>query len=200
MTPMATSQQIRSPAAVVFDLEFTAWEGSMEAHWLRPGEFQEIVQIGAVKVDDEFNSGETLDILLRPRINPVLSPYLESLTGITNEELRARGVDFADAYRAFLEFAGGLPIVAFGRDDLVLVDNLRLYGLSDAPPLPRYVNAKTWMTEQGLDMRGLHACDVAPSAGVSFSGHRHNGLDDALSVAAGIAALIARGARAPLAA
>jgi inhibitor of KinA sporulation pathway (predicted exonuclease) len=56
------------------------------------------------------------------------------------------------------------------------------------------------MTDQGLDMRGLHACDVGPSAGVPFSGHKHNGLDDALSVAAGIAALIARGARAPLAA
>ncbi len=70
-------------------------------------------------------------------------------------------MDLAEAYRAFLEFAGGLTVVAFGRDDLVFVDNLRLYGLSDAPPLPPYVNAKAWMTEQGLDMRGLHACDVA---------------------------------------
>ena len=197
---MAASQQIRSPAAVVFDLEFTAWEGSMETRWLRPGEFQEIVQIGAVKVDDLFNNGEILDILVRPRVNPVLSLYLEGLTGITNEDIRARGVDLTEAYRAFLEFAGGLTVVAFGRDDLVFADNLRLYGLSDAPPLPPYLDAKAWMTEQGLDMRGLHACDVAPSAGVPFSGHKHNGLDDALSVAAGIAALVSRGARAPLAA
>ena len=197
---MATSQQIRSPAAVVFDLEFTAWEGSMANHWLRPGEFQEIVQIGAVKVDADFNAGETFDMLVRPRLNPVLSPYIEELTGITNDELRARGVDFAEAYRDFVAFSDGLPIVAFGRDDLVLIDNLRLYGMSDAPPLPLYINATIWLAEQGLDMRGLHACDVAPSAGVSFSGHKHNGLDDALSVAAGIAALIARGARAPLAA
>jgi inhibitor of KinA sporulation pathway (predicted exonuclease) len=196
---MASSQQIRLPAAVVFDLEFTAWEGSMAACWLRPGEFQEIIQIGAVKVDEDFNSGETLEMLVRPRINPVLSPYIERLTGITNEAMRARGMDFAEAYRAFLAFAEGLPIVAFGRDDLVFIDNLRLYGMSDAPPLPPYINAKTWMAEQGIDMRGLHACDVAPSAGVSFSGHRHNGLDDALSVAAGIAALIARGVRPPLA-
>ncbi len=197
---MAAFQQILSPVAVVFDLEFTAWEGSMATRWLRPGEFQEIVQIGAVKVDAEFHAGETFDALVRPRLNPLLSSYLEKLTGITNDELNAKGIDFAAAYRDFVTFADGLPIVAFGRDDLVLIDNLRLYGMNDAPPLPPYLNATIWLEEQGLDMRGLHACDVAPSAGVPFGGHRHNGLDDALSVAAGIAVLISRGARAPLAA
>ena len=196
---MTSSQQIRSPAAVVFDLEFTAWEGSMANHWLRPGEFQEIVQIGAVKVDEDFNAGETFDMLVRPRINPVLSPYLERLTGITNEAMGARGVDFAEAYGAFLAFTEGLPIVAFGSDDRVIAGNLRLYGMSDAPPLPPYFNAKIWLEEQGIDMRGLHAGDVARAVGVPSSGHKHNGLDDALSVAAGIAALIARGVRAPLA-
>ena len=35
----------------VFDLEFTAWECSMASHWLRPGEFKEVVQIGAVRLD-----------------------------------------------------------------------------------------------------------------------------------------------------
>ncbi len=197
---MTSSPQILPSAAVVFDLEFTAWDGSMANHWLRPGEFQEIVQIGAVKVDEDFNVGETFDLLVRPRMNPVLSSYLIGLTGITNDELRARGVDFAEAYRAFVDFAGGLPIIAFGRDDLVLVDNLRLYGMTDAPSLPPYVDIRIWMNEHGIDTRGLHACDVGPSLGVPFSGHRHNGLDDALSVAAGAAALIARGARAPLSA
>jgi len=66
---------------------------------------------------------KTLDVLVRPRLNPVLTPYLESLTGITNEEVHARGVDFVQAYREFVAFAAGLPIVAFGRDDLVFLDN-----------------------------------------------------------------------------
>jgi inhibitor of KinA sporulation pathway (predicted exonuclease) len=196
---MALSPQIRSPVAVAFDLEFTAWDDSMATNWMRPGAFQEIVQIGAVKVDGNFNAGDSFNVLVRPRLNPVLSPYLERLTGITNQTLNAEGVDLTEAYRAFLAFGEGLPIVAFGRDDLVFIDNLRLYGISDAPPLPPYFNVKTWMEELGIDTRELHACDVAPSAGVSFSGHRHNGLDDAFSVAAGVAALIARGARSPLA-
>jgi hypothetical protein len=38
---------------VVFDTEFTAWRGSMERNWAGPGEFREIVQIGAVRIDAE---------------------------------------------------------------------------------------------------------------------------------------------------
>jgi len=195
---MTGFQQIRPPVAVVYDLEFTAWEGSMANHWLRPGEFQEVVQIGALKVDAEFAAGETLDVLVRPRLNPVLSSYLERLTGITNEDVRARGVDFVQAYCEFAAFAGSLPIIAFGRDDLVFANNLRLYGLTDFPPLPPYLNIIPWMAEQGIEMRGLHACDAGPAAGVPFGGHKHNAVDDALSVASGIRALMARGARSPL--
>jgi DNA polymerase III epsilon subunit-like protein len=197
---MTASPQIRAPYAVVFDLEFTAWEGSMAHRWLRPGEYTEIIQIGAVKVDAGFAPLATFDLLVRPRLNAELSPYIEKLTGIANAALRAKGVDFSEAYRAFVEFTGGVPILAFGRDDLVLLDNLRLYGLRDLPPLPSYANVIPWLAEHGIDMRGLHACDVGPKIGVPFEGHRHNALADALSVAAGIRAMIGRGAQMSLAA
>ena len=38
---------LASPTITIFDLEFTAWECSMARHWLTPGEFKEVVQIGA---------------------------------------------------------------------------------------------------------------------------------------------------------
>jgi len=194
---MPSSLSASQPFAVVFDLEFTAWDGSMASYWLRPGEFKETVQIGAVKVDCAFQAGDRFDMLVRPRLNPVLSDFLQNLTGITNEQVRARGVDFAEAYKAFVTFAGDLPILSFGRDDLVLAGNLRLYGLKDLPPLPRFLDIRQWLHEQGIDVRGMHACDVGPAAGVPFEGQTHNGLHDALSVAAGMAALIARGAPLP---
>lgn len=197
MPEMPFPPRFSRPFAVVFDLEFTAWDGSMATYWLRPGEYKEIVQIGAVKVDESFKPGEHFDVLVRPRLNPVLSGFLQELTGIGNEEVCARGVDFAEAYAAFVEFAGPLPILAFGRDDLVLFDNIRLYGLKELPPLPRFLDIRPWLEEQGIDVRGRHACDVGPAAGVAFEGRKHNGLHDALSVAAGMAALIARGAPLP---
>lgn len=186
-------------SAIVFDLEFTAWEGSLARRWLGPGEFKEVVQIGAVRLDAvTLEETESLNLLVRPRINRTISHYLENLTGITNEALAARGIDFADAYRRFLEFAEGGVIAAFGRDDLVLAKNLHLYGLSeDAPPLPPYLNIAVWLRENGIEPDGRHACHVGPLAGVAFSGREHDALDDARSVAAGIRALAGRGAQNP---
>ncbi len=185
--------------AVVFDLEFTAWQGSMEQRWLRPGEFREVVQIGALKVDARsFTSVGGFNMLAKPRLNPVLSDYFEELTGVTNAALAETGKDFVDVYRAFVAFAGGDPLFAFGRDDLVLRDNIKLYGLSGVPELSAFTNVVPWLAANGIDPRGLHACDIARAAGAAFAGRRHDALDDARSVAAGIAALVARGAPNPL--
>lgn len=182
-------------AATIFDLEFTAWEGSLKRRWLGPGEFTELVQIGAVKLDPvTFEPLGEFEILVKPRLNAVLSDYLVGLTGITNEEMAARGVDFLDAYRRFVDFVHGGRMIAFGRDDLIFEGNMRLYGIKDAPPMPAYTNVIPWLVKQGFDLYGKHACDVGPLAGVAFEGHLHNALDDARSVAAGIKALVERGA------
>ena len=105
-------------------------------------------------------------------------------------------VDFITAYGAFLDFVGGNRIWAFGRDDLILAGNLKLYAWSTLP-LPPYSNALPWFAEQGVDLKGKHACDVAQAAGVAFIGHKHDALADAHGVAAGFKALIARGAPNP---
>lgn len=185
--------------AVVFDLEFTAWEGSVLYRWLRPGEFTELVQIGALRVDAQSLQVEAeLDLLVRPRINPLLSSYFVELTGITNAELAARGMDFESAYAEFIRFCDGAPIAAFGRDDLIFDANFRLYGLRGLPPLPRYTNIVPWLIENGIDPKGRNACDVGPLCGVPFTGQKHNALADTRSVLSGIAALVARGASNPL--
>src|SRR5262245_14490628 len=183
--------------AIVFDLEFTAWEGSMESRWTREGEHTEIVQIGAVKLDAETLTitGE-FELLVRPRVNPVLSRYLIGLTGISNEMLDERAVDFITAYRSFLEFVGPAPIWAFGRDDLIFADNLKHYAW-DALGVPPYTNAIPWFASHGVDLKGKHACDVAEAAGAVFTGRKHDALADARGVAAGVRAVVERGAPNP---
>jgi inhibitor of KinA sporulation pathway (predicted exonuclease) len=181
--------------AVVFDLEFTAWEGSMAHRWLRPGEFKEVVQIGAVKVDAEtLEVIACFDTLVRPRINACLSPYLERLTGISNAEVEAQGRDFADAYRDFLVFTGGAVASAFGRDELVFEENLRLYGIAAPVGTPEFRDSRPWFRANGFDTRGVHSCDVGPRLGIPLTGHKHNALADSLSVQAGMKVLTLRGA------
>jgi inhibitor of KinA sporulation pathway (predicted exonuclease) len=187
------------PKAVIFDLEFTAWEGSVQHRWGRPGEFTELVQIGALKIDAQnLLVDAELDLLVRPRFNPILSEYFVALTGITNEELQARGIDFPAAYAKFIRFCGGAPIFAFGRDDLILEFNIRLLGLRGMPPVPRYTNVVPWLIANRIDPKGRNACDVGPLAGVPFQGQKHNALADAYSVYSGIKALVQRGAANPL--
>jgi inhibitor of KinA sporulation pathway (predicted exonuclease) len=186
----------QNPATfTVFDLEFTAWECSMAGHWLKPGEFKEVVQIGAVKLHGtRFHVLEEFEILVRPRINAQLSPYFENLTGITNERVAARGVDFEDAYARFAVFAEGGPICAFGHDEWVLEDNIRLYGLKEMATLPVFRDLRGWFAENQVDPRGLHSCDIGPRLGAPFVGRAHNALDDARSVAAGMEIMASRGA------
>jgi inhibitor of KinA sporulation pathway (predicted exonuclease) len=187
-------------SAVFYDLEFTAWEGAMEGRWLAPGQFREVVQIGAVKVDARtLATLAEFAVLAKPRLNPVLSDYFQDLTGITNAMLAERGMDFRAAYDRFRDFAGDGPILSFGRDDLVIVENLALYAIGDARPLPEHRNFAAWLREQGVATKGIHACDVARVCGASFEGREHDALDDARSLVAGLRAMIARGVRNPLA-
>jgi inhibitor of KinA sporulation pathway (predicted exonuclease) len=184
---------MRSP--VFYDLEYTAWEDSMANHWLAPGQFREVVQIGAVKTGPAaLEIIAEFEVLVRPRINTVLSPYLENLTGITNAAVAERGVDLREAYDRFVAFAGEGPIVSFGRDDIVLTRNLALYGIGDAPPLPLHRNIAPWLNANGVVTKSLHACDVAGACGSDFQGREHDALEDARSLVAGARALIARGA------
>lgn len=180
--------------ATVYDLEFTAWEGSRERRWSLSGERREIVQIGAVKIDAaSLQIVDSFDMLVRPRLNPTLSDYLVELTGISNQDVAAQGVDFIVAYRAFLEFVGHDEMWSFGRDDLVFAENLKLYGWKSALPVPTHHSVLPWFSEHGIDLTGKHACDVAEAAGAVFEGRRHNALADARGIAAGMFAGIARG-------
>ncbi|MDB5741263.1 MAG: hypothetical protein JWP16_2303 [Alphaproteobacteria bacterium] len=187
---------LASPTITIFDLEYTAWECSMARGWLTPGEFKEVVQIGAVKLDaDSFQVLDEFDCLVKPRINGVISPYLEKLTGITNDAVARSGVDFAEAYARFVAFADGGPIAAFGHDEHVLEENLRLYGITGARALPLFYDLRGWFAVQGLDPRGLQSCEIGPKLGVPFLGHAHNALNDARSLAGGMEAIAARGTK-----
>jgi inhibitor of KinA sporulation pathway (predicted exonuclease) len=180
--------RLTSPTITIFDLEFTAWECSMARHWLTPGEFKEVVQIGAVRLDaDTLTILDEFEALVRPRINPHLSPYFETLTGITSDKVARQGSDFAPAYARFLAFADGGPIAAFGHDERVLEDNLRLYGMTGAAPLPLFYDLRGWFAVQGVDPRGMHSCDIGPALGLPFAGQTHNALNDARSIAGAMA-------------
>lgn len=187
----------RPPHAIVYDLEFTAWEGSLQRNWSAPGERREVVQIGAVKLDRRSGAEiATLDLIVRPFFNPLLSDYFTALTGLTRARIDGEGMSFPDALTRFAAFADGSDVWSFGRDDLVLQENAVWHGLSPSA-VPPHGDVVPWLRRNGVDVTGRHACDVAELCGASFEGRAHDGLADARGVAAGIRALIARGSGPP---
>ena len=57
---------------ILFDFEYTAWEGSWARKWSEPWEHREIIQIAAVRVviDGAVTEQGSFDCLVRPKRNP----------------------------------------------------------------------------------------------------------------------------------
>lgn len=128
---------------VLFDLEYTAWEGSQERKWSGENEYREVIQIGAIRVmgADFREEGSFLEYV-KPVKNPLLSDFITTLTGITQHDIDAKGVAFSDALEALLAFAEDLPMYCWGRDMEVLTENCRLGALSEPDQLSRMINMR----------------------------------------------------------
>src|SRR6185436_17519590 len=101
----------------VFDTEYTSWEGAQARNWSGPGEYREIVEIGAVLIDTkDFSEIDFIDLYLRPAKNPKLSDYFIELTGITQETVDTKGMNFRDALKRFAEWSKEYQFYSWGND------------------------------------------------------------------------------------
>ena len=109
---------------VVFDLEFTSWQGALEQDWGASGQLREIVQIGALRLREDCSVVEEYEALVRPVVNPQLSAYFTELTGIDEETLDREGLPAAEALGDFLGFCRGQSVLSYGNDMVVLGENV----------------------------------------------------------------------------
>ena len=82
---------------IIFDTEYTAWEGSQQRNWSGENEYMELVQIGALKViktDTTIKVVKKFNIYVKPKKNPELSEYFINLTGITQNIIDKKAVTF----------------------------------------------------------------------------------------------------------
>lgn len=115
---------------ILLDTEFTAWPGTNAGGWAKKGEYRELIQLGAVALagPDLAETG-AFEALTRPRINTALSPYIQDLTGVTQARMAREGQDVAQGLAALARFAAGRPVLSYGHDGLVLLENLALAGI-----------------------------------------------------------------------
>lgn len=105
---------------IVFDLEFNQEEPSpTRAERIAPSCPFEIIQIGAVKLDSNWNTVNTLNRFVRPTIYTEVSSFITELTGITTEQL-LKEEPFEAVYQDLLSFIGDpeAVFVSWGKSDI----------------------------------------------------------------------------------
>lgn len=120
---------------IVLDLEWNQPMSGQETI-TRPFRFDsEIIEIGALKLNNRFEEMSEFKSFVRPVFYPSMNGHVVQLTKIRPQELE-KAPDFPAAYAAFRDWCGEYCcLCTWGPDDLpVLMDNLLMHGLDAALP------------------------------------------------------------------
>ncbi|NLL73281.1 MAG: exonuclease domain-containing protein [Clostridiales bacterium] len=179
---------------IVFDLEFNQDPESLMDLSLRPENKDklkkyptEIIQFGAVKLDENFNQLDTFSRLVKPSIYYRVNPFITELTGITTESLQEEAT-FDVVCNEFSEFSKEEEVVfcVWGMTDLKeLYRNITYYNLDEKLLPKRYINiqpsASAYLGRSKKKMLSLAYCVEA--LGIEIGEAFHNALYDALYTA-----------------
>ncbi|SHI80354.1 3'-5' exonuclease [Lutispora thermophila] len=105
---------------IVFDMEFNQDFSSLQntkEKW--PKYPFEIIQIGALKLDSDFNRIASFNRFVKPTFYEKVSSFITELTNITTEQLIEEQT-FPEVYKCFIDFMGDCDSVfcVWGMSDI----------------------------------------------------------------------------------
>ncbi|HIW74022.1 MAG TPA: exonuclease domain-containing protein [Firmicutes bacterium] len=166
---------------VILDLE---WNGAYtrKTH----GFFNEIIEIGAVKINDRLEQEDTFHAVIRPVVSRKLTTLVQDLTGIGEEELE-EGEPFSRAVSRLRRWIGDRQAVVMTwstTDLMVLLENCRYFLHSERIPfMNRYADLQAYCQARlhygTAQQMGLsRACELLeiPEEGMEL----HRALDDSI--------------------
>lgn len=125
---------------VILDLEWNSGYSKRVG-----GYFNEIMEIGAIKLDENLNILGQFSILIRPNVVYRLNPTVKELTQITAEDLK-RGATFTYAVNKFKKFVGDCVVMSWSTADLATLEtNCQFYyGDQHIPFLHHYADVQEY--------------------------------------------------------
>ena len=110
----------------------------------------EIIEIGAVKLDENLNEIDSFSILISSQLTKKLRGQFKQLTNISNEEMKA-GVSFKQAVTEYTNWANASEAIIFtwsNSDLYALLENLSLFlGINKIPFIKNYVDLQKYVQE-----------------------------------------------------
>lgn len=164
---------------IVFDLEWNNVYGRKIK-----GFINEIIEIGAVKLDENLNEISTFSSFVKPSIGKRLRGSVKKLTNITNDDVLG-GEPFTQVFSAFRKWVGTdrTLMLTWGDGDIrVLIENYKyLNGIAYIPFLTEYADLQAFVqgkigTEKGQQVGLGKAAEALGIDDEVYSHHR--ALDD----------------------
>ncbi len=177
---------------ILFDTEYTSWEGSLERDWSREGEYKEIVQIGAIVVEDLEEKSSFLEYI-KPIKNPQLSNYFTNLTGITQEDVDIKGRSFTEVLSEFFKWCNNLPMYSFGDDLLEIKGNCDLLNTPLLFDPKDSFDARAVFNAGGIDASKYYSGTIPEAFGLTPPPCAHDALNDARSILMALKAMYTTG-------
>jgi len=173
---------------VIFDLEFNQDVFSIHNSDEKISHYPfEIIQIGAIKFDLEFNTAAIFNRYVRPTFYAEVNPFITELTGITTEQLLVED-PFPEVYKAFTEFIAGTDSVfcVWGMSDMKgLIKNVEDHQLNDRLLPKMYIDLQSYASKHlNLPRKNLpglqHAVELL---NIPITYTFHNAFHDAIYTA-----------------
>jgi len=153
---------------IIYDLEATCWRGRP------PHGANEIIEIGAYKLNEYGESLESFSQFVKPYVNPRLSYFCTELTSITQEQVD-RSKHFPHIIQDFMDWINleeDYILCSWGKFDIQMIINdcnlhkLELEWLSHFTDLKqqyhriknidKYTGLKSTLKREGFEFEGVH--------------------------------------------
>lgn len=164
---------------IVFDLEATCWRDRTQKKQ------SEIIEIGAVAINEQGNIIDEFAAFSRPQLNPILSPFCTELTTITQADVE-RAQAFPEVLKSFtdwIDLSNEYLLCSWGfYDRNQLEKDCSLHQLEIAW-LAKHISVKHQYAKIVHSKKPMGMAKALQKEGLPLVGTHHRGIDDARNIA-----------------
>ncbi len=166
---------------IVYDLEATCWNTESE----RRGKMQEVIEVGAVKINEEGTVVSRFESFVRPMVHPNLSDFCQHLTGISQIDVNQADT-FPIVMEDFQEWIGAVDgedylLCSWGFfDKKILVKNSAHHQMESDWVQPHISLKHQYPRIKGI-ARAIGLRNALEREGFEFEGEHHRAIYDALN-------------------
>lgn len=161
---------------IIVDLEATCWENKAAGK-------NEIIEIGAVKVNSDREIVGEFQTFVKPIKNPTLSEFCKDLTSIRQEEVD-NAPHFFEALKLFQDWigTGAFFLCSWGfYDQKQFQEDCNLHQL-DKDWLTNHISLKHQHAKITKQRRALGMRNALKQEKITLTGTHHRGIDDARNI------------------